>query len=246
MNAPALAVLDVGNTAVKMVFFDGRGAVVSAARFPALRFPGAALAGLRRVPVIGVSVHGGHLRMVERALAPARLLLLGRDFPLLAGNRTARPRETGHDRLCAAIAAHHRAGGTAVALGLGTAVTVDMVDGRGMFLGGAIAAGLRAAAAGLAAAAPGLPPVDLAPGGSGPFPGRTTRGALRAGFILGFAGLVDGLAGAAVRARPGAPVFLHGGDAPLVRRNLSTRVIHAPHLVAEGARLLWLRAGGGA
>jgi pantothenate kinase type III len=245
---PALVVLDVGNTALKAVAFGPGGEVLSAERSPF--GPGfAAPAALRgESPLCVVSVSDRHLAALEAA-AGRRLPLLGRDFPAAVENRTERPGETGHDRLCAAAAAHARARGPAVAAGLGTAITVDAVGASGAFLGGAIAPGLRAAAAGLAAAAPRLPAPDLGPGPV-PFPGATSAGALRAGHLLGFAGLVDRLAEEAARAAaaggdPAAvPVLLHGGDAESLLPLLRRPVVHAPWLVAEGARLLWIRAGG--
>jgi len=246
-----LTVLDVGNTALKVVVFDPRGRVTDCLRWGFSGEPAAAPVGpaLRRLraPIVAVSVSAARLEAVRGALR-ARLPVVGRDLPIPIDNRTERPRETGADRLCAALAARRRARGPAVAIGLGTAVTADAVDAAGAFLGGAIAPGLRSAAAGLAAAAPRLPFADLDPGDAA-FPGGTTGEALRAGHLLGFAGLVDRLAEEALRAaargrRRRAPVFLHGGDAPAVAPFLRTRAEEAPHLVAEGARIAWLDARG--
>jgi type III pantothenate kinase len=246
---PTLTVLDVGNTALKVVVFDGAGRVADCVRWgfsgdPAAAPVRATLRGLPR-PVVAVSVSPVHLEAVRAAIG-ARLPVVGRDFPIPLENRTARPRETGSDRLCAALAARRRARGPAAAVGLGTAVTADAVDAGGAFLGGAIAPGLRSAAAGLSATAPRLPLPDLDPG-EAPYPGGTSGEALRAGLLLGFAGLVDRLAAEAVRAasaggRRRARVFLHGGDAPAVAPFLRTKAVDAPHLVAEGARLAWLDA----
>jgi type III pantothenate kinase len=203
---------------------------------------------LLKGPVVGVSVNAAHLERVRRSLE-RDLPVAGVDFPVPLENRTERPGETGADRLCAALAAFRRARGAAVALGIGTAITADAVDREGRFLGGAIAPGLRSASAGLAAAAPRLPFADLDPGGPVPFPGRTTAEALRAGHLLGFAGLADRLASAARaaaggRRRGAVPVLLHGGDAAVLGPSLRTPVAEAPHLVAEGARLAWIAACG--
>jgi type III pantothenate kinase len=244
----ALLVLDVGNTALKAVAFDAGGRVLRAARVPF--GPGLSLPFPREpgVPAVAVSVSDRNLAALEGA-AGGGLLLLGRDLPAAVVNRCADPGGTGLDRLCAAVAAHARARGPAVAAGLGTAITVDAADASGAFLGGAVAPGLRAAAAGLAGAAPRLPPPDLAPGPA-PLPGRTTGEALRAGFLAGFAGLVDRLAADAAAAAAGGldeesiPLYLHGGDAEALGPLLRRRHVPAPHLVAEGARILWLRAPG--
>ena len=224
--SPALIVVDVGNSAVKVVAFDAAGAVLSSVRAacgPGFRLP----AMPPGVPVVAVSVS-------DRNLAA-----LGREVPLLRPS-AGDPPGTGIDRLCAATAAHGRAGGAAVAAGLGTAITVDAVDAAGRFLGGSIAPGVRAAAAGLTALAPALPAPDLA-AGAVPAPGPTTAAALRSGHLLGCAGLVDRLIEEAARlAGKGAPVLLHGGDAAVLAPLLRTRVVAAPDLVAEGARLRFL------
>ena len=252
MARPPVTVLDVGNTALKVVAFGPGGKVVDAVRWGFAADPGAApldgRLGLLEGAVVAVSVNGAHLERVRRSL-PAGLPAAGEEFAVPVDNRTERPGETGADRLCAALAAHARAKGPAVSLGLGTAVTADAVDADGAFLGGAIAPGLRSSAAGLSAAAPRLPFADLDPGGPVPFPGRTTAEALRAGILLGFAGLVDRLAEIARLAAAGGkrrrvPVFLHGGDAGNLAPLLRSRAVLAPHLVAEGARLAWLRAKG--
>jgi type III pantothenate kinase len=233
-GAPSLVVVDVGNTNVKVVAFGPSGEVISSGLFSGPGFPVHLPGG---VPVVAVSVSDRNLKAVEAAV--------GRALPLLPRDPAA-PAGAGIDRVCAAAAAHARAKGAAVAAGLGTAATVDAVDAAGAFLGGAIAPGLRAGAAGLAASAPRLPAPDLSPGGVA-LPGRTTDAALRAGHLVGFAGLVDRLAEEAARAAAGkgdpslVPVYLHGGDAGAVLPHLRTRVVHAPHLVAEGARLLFLR-----
>jgi type III pantothenate kinase len=243
-----LIVLDIGNTALKAVAFGPSGAPRRALRIPfgpRFRFP--RWAASAEIAVV-VSVSGARLALVERLLG-RRLPLLGREVPVRFPNLTRRPRETGLDRICAAAgAALRRRRAPAVVVGLGTAVTVDVVDRRGRFLGGAIAPGLRAAARGLALAAPRLPAADAAPGPAA-FPGRSTREALRAGLLLGFAGLVDRLVEEASRAAAGpgrrgaarVPVLVHGGDADAVVPLLRRRVVRAPWLVAEGARALRLQ-----
>jgi type III pantothenate kinase len=254
---PELVVADVGNTSLKLVVFDGKGDVLDARRVPpslAAAPPGVGPG----IPVVAVSVSDRGLRAFEERSAgrtwPRKVLLLGRDFRLLAEDRTETPETTGHDRLCAAVAAHARVGGAAAVVGLGTAITADAVDRGGAFLGGAIAPGLEAAAAGLAEAAPRLPKPDLAPGPV-EFPGLSTGAALRTGHLLAAAGAAMLLAIQA-RSRAGVdgdgdvPLVVHGGDVEAIESALDIvwggagrNVVHAPWLVAEGARLLWIKAG---
>jgi type III pantothenate kinase len=170
--------------------------------------------------------------------------VLGVDLPLLVENRYEDPAEVGRDRLVNAAAGHVLAGGAAVVVDLGSAVTADAVDADGAFLGGAIAPGLPAFRAGLRAAAPALPPI---PEGEPPngIP-RSTADALRAGAVRGLAGLADRLVADAraglVTGEEPAPALLTGGDAALVSRHMSTRTRLCPDLTLRGVAILRRRA----
>ena len=66
-------------------------------------------------------------------LTPATLRGVGIDYP--------RPRTIGPDRLANAVAARHHFGAPAVVVDFGTAVTFDVVDRAGNYVGGIIAPG---------------------------------------------------------------------------------------------------------
>jgi type III pantothenate kinase len=240
-----LLVADIGNSSVKLGLFRG-------GRFePTCRVSHADLAAGAALPsfvrefrgsFVAVSVHAAGLEALER-LAGKPLLVLGRDLPILVGNAYARPEEAGHDRLANAAAAHASAGGAAVAVDAGSAVTVDAVAEDGTFLGGAIAPGLPALLAGLRIAAPALPEWDGRP----PEPGipRRTIDAVRAGVLIGLAGAVDRLVELAIGAAgPAAAVVLAGGDAERLAPLLARPAAVVPHLTLDGARLLFERATG--
>jgi len=236
-----LLAFDVGNSGIKAALFDGNSLVVAArlpdpSTDPAAAF-GRDLAGIERV---AVSVND---RLLDAFLAgPGRgTAVLGRDLPLLVTNLYRDPKETGHDRLAAAAAAHVDAGGAAVIVDLGSAVTVDAVDDDGVFLGGAIAPGRPALVSGLAVAAPRLPP----PGEGEPAPGlpTSTADAVRIGIDHGLAGIVTRLVGdARDELGDGTPVLLTGGDARSVAPRLPFSVRIRPHLVLDGVRILYDRA----
>src|ERR1035438_9519599 len=82
-------------------------------------------------------------RMVKRLwrlpcleLTPSTLRGVGIDYP--------QPQTIGPDRLANAVAARHRFGAPAVVVDFGTAVTFDVVDRAGNYVGGIIAPGLAA------------------------------------------------------------------------------------------------------
>jgi len=168
------------------------------------------------------SVAGGPRTAAVRArLAAAGVerVLAAPEPGLAIATRT--PETVGHDRLYAARGALERlgakAGGGALVLDAGTALTVDAVgppgpeDARPRFLGGAIAPGPGLQAKALAREAAQLPEVTPRPGAAAW--GRDTAGAIEAGVVVGFRGaaarLLDELGDAC--ALGGAPVVLTGG-----------------------------------
>src|SRR5205814_2546128 len=69
-------------------------------------------------------------------LTPRTLRGVGINYP--------KPETIGPDRLANAVAVKHHFGAPAVVVDFGTAVTFDVVDGRGDYVGGIIAPGLAA------------------------------------------------------------------------------------------------------
>jgi len=206
-----LGVVDVGNSRTKRALFDGK----------KLR----PLAG-RVDRWIGVRVGKGTV--------PRGTLLLGRDFGPVVKNRTTHPETVGADRLAQASAAWERTQGPCVVVSMGTAITIDVVNRRGEFVGGLIAPGLRLMARALHEHTALLPEVEPARMAS-PV-GRHTRDAIRAGISFAAEGLVR-----SALARTRGRVFGTGGDAPLFRDLFDVLV---PDLALEGvvrSYLCWPR-----
>ncbi|WP_161491615.1 type III pantothenate kinase [Sedimentisphaera salicampi] len=86
---------------------------------------------------------------------------LGKDVDLPIKLNTEFPADTGVDRVMAAAAAYVVAQGPVVVADIGTAVTVDAVDGEGNFLGGAIAPGPELCARALSSETAKLPEVQV-------------------------------------------------------------------------------------
>ncbi len=102
------------------------------------------------------------------------------------------PAEVGADRLVNAIAAYDQVGGLCVGVDFGTGINFDCVSAGGSYLGGAIAPGIEISLSALAERAARIPRIDLAEPKS--VIGTSSKAAIQAGVLFGFAGLVDGLA----------------------------------------------------
>jgi len=119
------------------------------------------------------------------------------------------------DRVCAAAAAYDKIQQACAVVDFGTAVTVDLVDDEGTFIGGAILPGLKLQLRALHEHTAQLPTVDPA------FPelpyGRDTIEAMQTGVCRGMAGAVRGLVeGYATHLNRWPQVIATGGDAALM------------------------------
>ncbi len=182
---------------------------------------------------------------VDATLAHAVERLAGRP-PLRLDHRTVRgvglrygrPETIGADRLANAVALRAHYGAPAVAVDLGTAVTFDVVDGRGDYIGGIIAPGLAAMTDYLHEKTALLPRVKVHSVRRAI--GRNTEEAMLIGAVHGYRHLITGLL-EEIRRELGVrrlPVVLTGGTARLVARELPGPPPVAPDLTLEGLRLV--------
>lgn len=104
---------------------------------------------------------------------------------------TENPLEVGADRIANAVAAFHRFGGPTIIVDFGTAITFDVVSGRGEYRGGIIAPGMNLSAEALFARAARLPRVDVRRPPH--LIGTNTIASMQAGIYFGYLGLVDGI-----------------------------------------------------
>ncbi|CAB5094456.1 Pantothenate kinase type III, CoaX-like (EC [Olavius algarvensis associated proteobacterium Delta 3] len=110
-------------------------------------------------------------------------------MPILLPN----PAEVGADRIVNGIGAFHRYQSSLVVIDFGTATTFDAISERGEYLGGAISPGIMISAEALFQKASKLPRVELFSPPEAAI-GKDTASSMQAGIILGYAGLVDGMA----------------------------------------------------
>ncbi|MTV24968.1 type III pantothenate kinase [Nitriliruptoraceae bacterium ZYF776] len=157
--------------------------------------------------------------------------------------RVDTPRDIGADRIVNAVAAYHLYGGPAIVVDFGTATSFDAVNGRGEFVGGAIAPGVSTSADALVTRAARLPKVETATPPAAI--GRTTVTALQSGIVFGAAGQVDAIVRRIQRELgPGVTTVATGGLASAVLEACETLDHHDPWLTLKGLRLIWERNQG--
>lgn len=149
------------------------------------------------------------------------------------------PQHLGVDRFLALLAAHARAPRAALIVGVGTALTLDLLDADGLHRGGRIAPAPALMRAALHARVPQLP----AAGGAYAEFADDTDDALVSGCEGAALGLIARSREAAASLLDAPPqVLLHGGGAPALLPRLADAV-HAPALVLEGLAQ-WQRSAG--
>jgi type III pantothenate kinase len=165
-----------------------------------------------------------------------------------AGGVTTRygePWRLGADRLAAAIGAHRMAGRRAVCvIAVGTALTLDLVDSRGLHRGGAIVPAPELMKDSLLTQTNGIR--RRARGGTsrGGFFARSTRAAIEQGSRYAAAAVIDRAVAEARSALGRAPlVVLTGGGAPALRPLIRSTHTLVPDLVLRGLAVLASTSG---
>jgi type III pantothenate kinase len=164
-------------------------------------------------------------------LTPRTVRGVGIDYP--------KPQTIGQDRLANAIAARHHFGAPVVVVDFGTAVTFDVVDRAGNYVGGIIAPGLAAMTDYLHEKTALLPRIRIREiqGAIG----RSTSQAMLIGAVHGYRGLIRGLVAELKRQLKARrlPVVATGGCGELIAARLPEITAVDPLLTLEGLRLAW-------
>jgi type III pantothenate kinase len=164
-------------------------------------------------------------------LTPKTLSGVGIDYP--------KPATIGPDRLANAVAARARFGVPVVVVDFGTAVTFDVVNRNGNYVGGIIAPGLTAMTDYLHEKTALLPKIKIRETKS--VVGKSTEDAMLVGAVHGYRGLVRGLLLELKRElkTKKLPVVATGGYAKLIAAKLPEISAVVPDLTLEGLRLVF-------
>jgi len=184
-----------------------------------------------------------HVTPVIRAWAQSE----GKLPPLELNHKTVRgvgidypkPATIGADRLANAVAARHHFGAPAVVVDFGTAVTFDVVNRLGNYVGGIITPGLSAMTSYLHEKTALLPSIKLRE--TDAIIGKSTEEAMTIGAVHGYRGLIRELLMELKRELKvqRLPVIATGGYAKLIAAKVPEITTVEPLLTLEGLRLVW-------
>lgn len=167
-------------------------------------------------------------------------LVIGDSLSLPMDVAVKDPKVVGVDRVCAAFATYDRIGTGCITVDFGTAVTVDLVDDDGIFLGGAILPGVKLQLRSLCEHTSALPDVEA---GVPDLPyGRDTVEAIQTGVCRGIAGAVRALVeGYATHLNHWPQVVGTGGDVAFMKPYIDVIDTFATDLTLRGIGLAYTK-----
>lgn len=185
------------------------------------------------------SVVPGTAAALRRFLKGKKILNVGPKLNLGVGIDYPDPASIGADRLANAASTAALVGAPAVVVDFGTAVTFDIISPEKQYIGGVIAPGLEVMTDYLYQRTALLPRIDLREPVSAV--GKSTRGAMMAGAIFGYRGLVKQIL-TEIRREIGAKsrlkVVATGGYAHLIAAKMPEIQKVYPNLTLDGLRII--------
>jgi type III pantothenate kinase len=213
-------------------WFGGNAAALVKIFAGAKKITGAVLCSVvpRATPLVRKFVRA-HWEFSTLELTPETLRGVGIDYP--------KPDSIGADRLANAVAAKFRFGAPVVVVDFGTAVTFDVVDSKGNYIGGIIAPGLAAMTDYLHEKTALLPKIKIRETKN--VVGKSTEHAMLVGAVHGYRGLIRELLAELKRELKAKklPVIATGGYAKLIAAKLPEISAVKSDLTLEGLRLVW-------
>ena len=242
---PEFLLIDISNSFTKIAPSHRAELAGEPVAIPTADLDAGALTGLPWLPgeggftVVLSSVVPGKDTAVEEAFGTQSLIKVAPGIDLGVAIDYPEPGSIGADRLADAAAAVRFYGAPVIAVDFGTAVTFDIVSRDGAYVGGVIAPGLAAMTDYLFDQTALLPRVDLEEPASAI--GKSTEGAMLAGAVIGYRGLVKEILGQiaeelGLEQKP--PVVATGGYAELISNGLSCIDVVHPNLTLEGLRII--------
>ena len=231
--------LDIGNTAVKWATFEGRGLMesgkwkVESGKWEVERGKLPAMTGIDK----GIVCASGDMTKVQPWIDNFnfQFSIFNSSTPLPIKLDYKTPETLGADRVadaCGAWGLHP--GEACLVIDAGTCITVDFVDGKGVYHGGAIMPGLKMNLQALHTFTAKLPLIDIEGVEKAPVLGRSTEESILAGTLGATLLALAGYVALYKEKAPGLRVLLTGGDAERLMASGANGWEHVPHLKLIG------------
>ena len=169
------------------------------------------------------------------------IIISYKDFQSYLENEYYNINELGLDRLCNAFAAKHKFKISSIVIDFGSAITLEIIDKRGIFVGGMILPGIKLSSEVLNSKTSLLPKIDLTK-----FPkkviGKSTEECISSGIMYGTQELCKGLISEIEKelGEDKMKVIITGGYCHLFKDKLGKEVILEKDLVSLGVLFLML------
>jgi len=236
-----LVAVDIGNTSIHFALHEkgkwGRHFSISTqaseSALRALLIKKAALFKDAEVAIASVvPAKSTVLKRVLRSLG-VRAYLIGKDIPVPVKNLYRNPRQVGIDRLLNALAAYRIYKKELIVIDFGTAITFDIVNRQGEYMGGVIAPGIEISLEALFQKTALLPRIRLAHPKN--WIGKDTVESIRVGCSVGIGGLCDRTVEAiSAKYRLKPAVLATGGYASFMKRYCHSIQSIKPDLILDG------------
>jgi type III pantothenate kinase len=234
--------IDISNSFTKLAFAT-RKRVLQTSRVPTRQLNVRTLKSFLRTrdvrAIVVSSVVPKQNAVIRKAAAGVRVFFLSAYVDLGVAIDYPSPRSIGADRLANAVAVAQLYGCPAIVVDFGTAVTFDIVSAGGAYIGGVIAPGLEAMTSFLYQRTALLPKLILSEPKS--VVGKSTRGAMVSGAVLGYRGLVREILARIAKevfSRRKVKIIATGGYAKLIAGRLPEIEAVHPNLTLEGLRIV--------
>ncbi len=181
----------------------------------------------------------GVVKQAVRLIKKVKVLVIGPGMKTGLNIKIDNPGQLGADLLATAIGAVGKYPLPAVVVDLGTATKMTVIDKDGCFRGGAIMPGVMIALDALSSQTAQLPKISLESAQIDPI-GTNTVDSMKAGTILGAAGMIDGMI-ERYKAVLGEPlsVIACGGLTAAIVPHCKSDIIKDENLLLDGLRILY-------
>lgn len=176
-------------------------------------------------------------QLIDKTLGE-KILLIGKNIPLPMDLSVDEPEKVGSDRIIAAAAAYAVVKDAVVVADFGTAVTIDLVDERGIFLGGVICPGFEISAKALKENTAQLPKINVTKPKT--TYGKTTKQAINCGLYYSAIGtLEEVIRRYAEKIGRWPQTVITGAAAKIIKDDCQFIDSYVPNLVIKGIALAY-------